>query len=141
MNSRAIEVPVIDDDELTAEVIERGLRKAGVQVRIVAACDGRDGLDVLRGKVDRKIRRPYLILLDLNMPKMNGFEFLEEVRNDSALRDSIVFVLSTSDTDADRSRAYQELVAAYMVKSAIGPQFAKLALLLQQYTTTVTFPY
>ena len=74
------------------------------------------------------------------MPRMNGFEFLEALRGDAELRESVVFVLSTSDADADRSRAYHELVAGYMVKSAIGPQFSKLAKLLKQYTETIWLP-
>ena len=52
----------------------------------------------------------------------------------------MVFVLTTSDADADRSRAYHELVAGYMVKSAVGPQFSKLANLLKQYALTIWLP-
>ncbi len=140
MNSQPIDVLVIDDDDLTAELVVRGVRKADLKCRIVAACDGQDGLDILRGKLDRKVVRPYLILLDLNMPRMNGFEFLEELRSDPKLRDSVVFVLSTSDDRSDRARAYHDLVAGYMVKSAIGPQFARLVELLQQYSCSVTLP-
>ena len=71
---------------------------------------------------------------------MNAFEFLEEMRRDAALRDSVAFVLSTSDADCDRARAYQETIAGYMVKSAIGPQFARLAKLLRHCASTVALP-
>jgi CheY-like chemotaxis protein len=140
MNNGSIDILVIDDDELTAEIVERRLRDTLLQHRVIAACDGQDALDVLKGKSDRRVRSPYIILLDLNMPRMNGFEFLEALRADAELRDSVVFVLSTSDADADRSRAYHELVAGYMVKSAVGPQFSKLAKLLKQYTETIWLP-
>lgn len=140
MNNGWIDILVIDDDELTAEIIERRLKDSQLRYRVISACDGQDGLDVLRGKADRTVRSPYIILLDLNMPRMNGFEFLEALRADAELRESVVFVLSTSDADADRSRAYHELVAGYMVKSAIGPQFSKLAKFLKQYTETIWLP-
>lgn len=140
MTNTLLHVLVIDDDDVTHETVERCLRRVETRFRVVTAIDGQDGLDVLRGKSDRKLQRPYIILLDLNMPRMNGFEFLETMRADPALRDSIVFVLSTSDSDADRARAYNEFIAGYMVKSALGAQFTKLAQLLQSFSTTVTLP-
>ena len=140
MNSRSVDVLVIDDDELTAEIVERALRKVAAPFRVVAAYDGQEGLELLRADSDCEVRRPYLILLDLNMPRMNGFEFLREMRDDPRLRDSVVFVLTSSDDDSDRSRAYQEMIAGYMVKSAVGPQFVKLASLLQQYGSTIVMP-
>ncbi|WP_141289365.1 response regulator, partial [Ideonella azotifigens] len=80
------------------------------------------------------------VLLDLNMPRMDGFEFLQQLRADPALCDEVVFVLTTSDADADRVRAYHENVAGYMVKALVGPQFAKLAQLLVSYRLAVRLP-
>ena len=71
------------------------------------------------------------------MPVMNGFEFLEYIRNDELLQDTVIFILTTSNDDNDRSRAYDNNVAGYMVKSAVGPQFAKLAALLCAYKNAV----
>ncbi len=88
----------------------------------------------------RKAPRPRLILLDLNMPRMNGFEFLEAARADPRLKDEVIFVLTTSSADSDRSRAYDDNVAGYMVKSAVGPQFAKLTQLLDGYRRAVQLP-
>ena len=140
MPNRHLDVLVIDDDELTAEIVQRSLNKVGARYRVVAAADGRDGLAILRKENAQFVNRPCLILLDLNMPRMNGFEFLEELRRDPVLRDSVVFVLTTSDTDADRYRAYQGQIAGYMVKSTIGPQFSKLSAFLMQYAATVALP-
>ena len=78
--------------------------------------------------------------LAISTTHMNGFEFLQEIRNDKQLRDSVVFVLTTSDFDADRTRAYQENIAGYMVKLALGPQFSKLAALLNDYRNVVALP-
>ncbi len=66
------------------------------------ARDGVEALEILRGENGRtKLCPPYVILLDLNMPRMNGLEFLAEIRRDPALRRAVVFVLSTSDDDED----------------------------------------
>jgi CheY-like chemotaxis protein len=88
----------------------------------------------------RRVPRPRVILLDLNMPRMNGFEFLQALRADEALTDDIVFVLTTSDADTDRSRAYRQHVAGYMVKAEVGPQFSRLAQLLMDYQAGVRWP-
>ena len=140
MTDTMLNILVIDDDDITAEIVERALRKVDGQFMITAATDGREGLNILKGVSDTSIPRPHLILLDLNMPCMNGFEFLEAVRSDGELRDNVIFVLTTSDADTDRSRAYHEQVAGYMVKSKVGPQFARLANLLSQYHSAVDLP-
>lgn len=84
--------------------------------------------------------RPNLILLDLNMPRMGGIEFLEELRTDPNLKDSVVFVLTTSDAEADRLAAYDHFVAGYMVKSKIGENFFQLADMLEGYWRIVELP-
>ncbi len=141
MTKRNISVLVIDDDDITTEIVERALRKVDGDFSVVPARDGREGLDILQGKSAQTIARPYLILLDLNMPRMNGFEFLEAIRNTPRFKDSVIFVLTTSDADTDRSRAYHEQVAGYMIKSQVGPQFTRLATLLSDYGKTVTLPH
>lgn len=140
MTNLALSVLVVDDDDVAAEGVTRALGKLALGCHVVVAVDGLDALEVLRGNSDRQIHRPFLILLDLNMPRMNGFEFLEALRADKNLRDSIVFVLTTSDADSDRCRAYHEIIAGYMVKSAVGPQFSKLVRLLAEYSATVRLP-
>lgn len=140
MTDTTLDILVVDDDDVTAESVQRALKKTPGRFRVIPAVDGRDALDVLRGLTDRRVRRPYLILLDLNMPRMNGFEFLAAMRADRALRDSVIFVLTTSDSDGDRARAYHEIIAGYMVKSAIGPQFARLAAMVLEYSGAVHLP-
>lgn len=140
MSEADMHILVVDDDDVTAEVVDRALAKGGCAFRVVTARDGQDGLDVLRGKTNRRVARPYIILLDLNMPRMNGFEFLEALRHDQALRDAVVFVLSTSDSDNDRARAYNAQIAGYMIKSEIGPQFGRLAAMLREYAAAIRLP-
>jgi CheY-like chemotaxis protein len=132
---------VVDDDDVAAEAVVRGLRKHGLDWDIVIAQDGRDALQVMRGELpDRRISKPYLVIVDLNMPRMNGIEFLRELRADPALRGTVVFVLTTSPSESDRKLAYQESIAGYLVKSNLGPQLSGLAKFLAEYRNTVMLP-
>jgi CheY-like chemotaxis protein len=136
-----LSILVIDDDDVAAEGVVRSLRKLDAGLPIVIAEDGAVALSILRNQhPERSITRPYIVLLDLNMPRMNGFEFLQEVRADPRLKDTVIFVLTTSNSDIDRSRAYYENIAGYMVKSAVGPQFSKMVQLVQDYVNTVALP-
>ncbi len=132
---------LVEDDDVAAEAVVRSLRKYSISVPIVHAQDGQEALEILRNQhPQQQIAKPYLVLLDLNMPRMDGFEFMQEVRVDQQLCDSVIFVLTTSDNELDRSRAYRENIAGYMVKSAVGPQFSKLASLLENYRDAVKLP-
>jgi CheY-like chemotaxis protein len=132
---------LVEDDDVCAESVMRGLVRNGVSARVAWAQDGEVALQILRGEdAECQVPRPRVVLLDLNMPRMDGFEFLQQARADPVLRDEVVFVLTTSDSDADRTRAYHENIAGYMVKSAVGPQFSKVALLLQSYRQAVRLP-
>jgi CheY-like chemotaxis protein len=137
----ALTLLVVDDDDVAAEAVVRGMRKHALDCPIVIAEDGMAALQILRGQhPTRQIAKPYLVLLDLNMPRMNGLEFLRELRSDGQLRGTVVFVLTTSGSDADRARAYQEFIAGYMVKSGLGPQLSGLARFLTEYRSSVLFP-
>jgi CheY-like chemotaxis protein len=136
-----VNILLVDDDDVAAESVVRSLRKHTVDFPVTLARDGIEALEILRNpQPDLSIEKPYIILLDLNMPRMDGFEFLQEIRSDKNLHDAIVFVLTTSDADTDKTRAYHANIAGYMVKSAVGPQFAKLAALLENYRSTVALP-
>lgn len=86
------------------------------------------------------VYRPFLILLDLKMPRMDGIQFLRELRRDKHLSDSIVFVLTTSNSDADKVAAYRHNVAGYLLKNDAGEGFVKLVELLKDYVVAVQFP-
>lgn len=136
-----LHVLLIEDDDVAAEAVMRSMQRAGIPCPVTWVEDGQAALEVLREQdAKRKAPRPRLILLDLNMPRMNGFEFLEAARADPRLKDEVIFVLTTSSADTDRSRAYDENVAGYMVKSAVGPQFARLTQLLDGYRRAVQLP-
>jgi CheY-like chemotaxis protein len=129
---------LVEDDDVAAEAVVRGLRRHAVSCPVTIAEDGVAALAILRGQHETKqIEKPYMVLLDLNMPRMNGFEFLRALRLDGALQGTVVFILTTSDTKVDRGRAYQECVAGYIVKSDMGPQCSGLARFLIEYRSAI----
>lgn len=132
-----LNILLVEDDDVAAESVIRSLRKTSPDIPITVAENGKIALDIVSGNADEIMPWPYIVLLDLNMPIMNGFEFLEKVRQSEALQKLVIFVLTTSNEDSDRSKAYNHNVAGYMVKSAVGPQFSKLAELLESYRNAI----
>jgi CheY-like chemotaxis protein len=140
-SSSNLNVLLVEDDDVASEAVVRGLQKHASHCTVVPAEDGSSALRILRGQdAERRIAKPFLVLLDLNMPRMSGIEFLHELRADPELCSTVVFVLTTSGTDADKASAYRQNVAGYMVKSAVGPQFSGLARFLNEYRNTVSLP-
>ncbi len=139
--SAPFSVLLVDDDDVATEGVLRSFRKLGIHCNTVTAEDGLVALEILRNQhPTRRLSGPFLVLLDLNMPRMDGFQFLEVLRKDPALKRTVVFVLTTSARDTDRARAYNENVAGFMVKSAVGPQFSLLASFLDKYSASVYLP-
>ena len=134
-------VLLVDDDDVAVEGVLRSFRKHEVPCRTLTAGDGKEALAILRGSHPAKVlETPVIVLLDLNMPGMDGFQFLEAVRSDDELKRTVVFVLTTSSREQDRYRAYNEHVAGYMVKSAVGPQFSLLAEFMTKYARSQRLP-
>lgn len=140
MDHETVKIILIEDDEVDRESVMRSFRRNKIANPIVTAVDGVEGLEVLRGQGREPVQRPYLILLDLNMPRMSGLEFLKELRADEKLRDSIVFVLTTSDDDRDIVAAYEQNVAGYILKSSAGSDFVNLVSMLDMFWRFVEFP-
>ena len=138
---KSVNVLLVEDDEIDAEALSRAFTKHNFSNPIIRAHDGIEALSILRGEDGHTaIANPFLILLDLNMPRMGGIEFLEEIRNDKALSKCVVFVLTTSENDQDIVGAYENHVAGYMVKSGAGDDFGGVTGLLDQYWQIVHFP-
>jgi len=138
---KAVNLLIVDDDEVDQMAIQRAFRKQKIANPLFAARNGIEGLEMLRGANGRAaIPKPYIILLDLKMPKMTGLEFLEELRKDPCHRHAIVFVLTTSRDEQDRFRAYDQHVAGYIVKSNVSKDFLELIGLLDHYWKVVELP-
>ena len=131
----------VEDDDLCIMGLVRAFKKAKIANPVSLAHDGIDALEMLRGTNGReRFPRPFLILLDLNMPRMNGIEFLKELRQDAELRKSVVFVMTTSDVDEDMVTAYDLGVAGYILKSNPANAFLEATSLLDTYWRVVEFP-
>jgi CheY-like chemotaxis protein len=138
---RPVTVLVVEDDEVDLMAIQRGFKQHKVANELVCAKDGVEALQILRGEDGRAaLAAPYIILLDLNMPRMNGFEFLQTIRQDAALRTAIVFVLTTSKSDEDRAKAYSANVAGFIVKADAGRGFLGAVEMLDHYWRVVELP-
>ena len=136
-----IQILLVEDNDVDSEAIERAFKRLKLANPVTVARDGREALDVLRGtNGTTKIPRPYMILLDLNMPRMNGLEFLTELRADADIANSIVFVLTTSDRDQDKVDAYGHRVAGYMVKTKVESDFVDMVNMIDAFWRVVEFP-
>lgn len=135
---RALNILLVDDDEVDVMTVKRAFQKANITNKLFVASNGIEALEMLRGGAVPTTRR--LILLDLNMPKMNGLEFLREVRNDPALAPLTVVVLTTSNEDRDRVDAYQLNVAGYLLKPVTFHTFAEVMATLNKYWTLMEMP-
>ncbi len=132
---------IVDDDEVDVMTLKRAFKKLKVANPQITAKDGIEGLEYLRGEGGKKkIEEPFIVLLDLNMPRMNGLEFLEEIRKDESLKQAIIFVMSTSDSDQDRLNAYNKNIAGYILKSDPAEGFTKAIEMLDHYWRVVELP-
>lgn len=132
---------IVDDDQVSVLAIKRALKKLKIINPVQVARDGREALDLLHAELDEaQALPPYLLTLDLNMPRMNGFEFLEEVRKDPALHRLVIFVLSTSDAPTDMAAAYDNNIAGYIVKENLGDSFVKALDMIDCFSKVVEFP-
>ena len=133
-----VTVLLVEDNEVDVMGVQRAFRQSSLTNPIIVAANGLEALTMLRsGEISRK---PHLILLDLNMPKMNGIEFLQEVRGDRQLKKSVIFVLTTSNAQEDKEKAYNHNVAGYIVKGRSAGDFVDAAGLLGHYATVCEFP-
>jgi CheY-like chemotaxis protein len=138
---KPLQLLLIEDDEVDAEAIDRACRNLDVNCEIVRFRDGREALDALRGPLGATLlHRPFIILLDLNLPRMDGIAFLDDLRADPVWKRSIVFVLTTSTREEDKAAAYDRRVAGYLVKDIMGTDFTALCELLDVYEKSVQFP-
>jgi len=132
-----VNILVVEDDEIDVEALKRLFAKRDIKNPVYYAANGIEALAIMRGEnAKEKVPRPFIVLLDINMPMMNGIEMLRELRADEALRDTIVFVLTTSPRDEDKTTSYQLNVAGYFLKKDVK----ELVNLLSLYWQLNEFP-
>jgi CheY-like chemotaxis protein len=117
MSEEAVNILLVEDDYLDIMNVERELKKINVTQDILVARNGKEALNMLQGIDAPKITpAPSVILLDINMPKMNGLEFLAELRREPEFSHIPVFIMTTSNEDTDRIAAQKLNVSGYIVK-------------------------
>jgi CheY-like chemotaxis protein len=141
MKVAEVNILLVEDDEVDVKAVKRALRDLKIINSLTVATDGIEALEILRGQHGReRMKRPYLILLDLNMPRMGGIEFLDELRGDPDLSSSLVFVMTTSADEEDRFRAYDRHVAGYMLKHSPARTFVDSIAALEHYWRIIELP-
>jgi CheY-like chemotaxis protein len=124
MVDRALHILIVDDDEVDVMTVRRAFEKANLENPVFVAGNGLEALELLRGGAIPAAR--CVVLLDLNMPRMNGLEFLRELRRDPELAPTPVVVLTTSNEDRDRVEAFRLDAAGYLLKPMTFRAFAEV---------------
>jgi CheY-like chemotaxis protein len=138
VSPRPLNILLVEDDEVDVMNVRRAFRQFHILNPLFVASDGVEALLMLRsGKVPTDRR---LVLLDLNMPRMNGIELLRELRSDPLLHATPVVVLTTSDDERDKIEAYNLHVAGYLVKPVTFASFCDLMVTLNKYWMLVELP-
>lgn len=138
MIDRLLNILLVEDDDVDVMNVRRAFEKAHIANPLFVAADGLEALEKLRsGEVPNNRR---MVLLDLNMPRMNGIEFLRELRKDPQLSAIPVVVLTTSTMDRDKFDAYQLNIAGYLVKPVTFSNFCDLIVTLNKYWALVELP-
>ena len=134
-SGKPVTILLVEDDEVDVKALKWAFDKLKIANPVSVARDGVEALELLKS-----LPRPFLIITDINMPRMNGIEFLRNVRASKDVRDSIVFVLTTSNDEQDKIDAYNLNVAGYMLKSDMGTSFTRAIALVENYWKIVEFP-
>jgi CheY-like chemotaxis protein len=138
MTDRMLNILLVEDDAVDVMNVRRAFEKNKILNPVFVASNGVEALQMLRtGEVPGDRR---LVLLDLNMPRMNGIEFLRHVRTDPQLNLIPVVVLTTSNDEQDKVEAYHLNVAGYLVKPVTFVNFVELMATLNKYWELVELP-
>ncbi|MEW6715088.1 MAG: response regulator [Nitrospirota bacterium] len=123
---------LVDDDRVDVMTTKRALKDINVTNPVYTAGNGEEAIELLR---DGKTEKPGVILLDLNMPRMNGIEFLRVVKNDDSLKRIPVVVLTTSKEEEDKVESFSLGVAGYMIKPVDYIKFVEVIRTINLYWT------
>lgn len=134
-----IKILLVEDDDGHARLIERNLRKVNLTNPIERVRDGLEALEYLHnegGFTDRtRYTRPRLVLLDINMPRMDGIEVLERIKRDERLRCLPVIMLTSTDNQHEIDRCYSAGASGYVAKPvnivSLGEKLQRLGMFLE----------
>lgn len=137
MSEKFLHILLVEDDEVDIKNVQRAFKKNHISNPLHIARNGLEALEMLRGTDGKEKLNPLpkVILLDLNMPKMGGLEFLQAIREDPVLKTISVFVMTTSDEESDKFAAYNLNVAGYILKPLSFERFVEAVSILNHYWT------
>jgi CheY-like chemotaxis protein len=144
MKTQGINILLVEDDEVDVMNVRRAFSKNNILNPLYVASNGLEALNML--KTNTKGAPPaisannLLIVLDMNMPKMGGIEFLQELRKDNKLRSIPVVILTTSNQERERVEAYQFNIAGYIIKPVVFSKFVETIAILNKYWTICEMP-
>jgi CheY-like chemotaxis protein len=141
MITSQVTILLVEDDDIDAATVQRGLKSARITNPVIRAVDGVEALEHVHGTNGRnRVPQPFLLLVDLRLPRLDGLDLIRHIRSDRALQRTVIFVLTSSDSDRDQLAAYDQHVAGYIVKSGDSDQFMRLASMLDYYLLIVSPP-
>ncbi|MCK4907435.1 MAG: response regulator [Spirochaetes bacterium] len=128
---------LIEDDKVDAMTMKRALKEINVTNRLEIRNNGEEAFEYLKNNENEM---PCIILLDLNMPKMNGFEFLEKIKDNAAVKQIPVIVLTTSQEEQDRINSFDAGASGYMIKPVDYKQFVEVMKAIDMYWSLSELP-
>lgn len=140
MPHREIEVLIAEDEDLDRFLLESAFKKKQVTNPIRFFENGREMISFLKENVSDSLHDKFIVLTDLNMPIMNGFELLAELRSDPLMRRIPVFVLTSSSDETDIKRASELGLAGYISKENAGEDFMQGIELIGKWITICSVP-
>jgi CheY-like chemotaxis protein len=128
---------LIEDDDVDVMTVNRALQDSQITNQLVSIGEGEEAIEYLK---DESTAKPFIILLDLNMPRMDGAEFLKIVKADRVLKNIPVIIFTTSNSERDVTESFELGAAGYMVKSVDYEKFVETIRTIAQYWTLSQLP-
>lgn len=136
-----VNILLVEDDEVDIMNVQRAFKKNNISNPLFVTRDGVEALSALKGTdPDIAVPSPRVVLLDMNMPKMGGIEFLRVLRSDPELRATSVFVMTTSNEESDKVAAFDLNVAGYILKPLSFEGFTSAISILNHYWQLCELP-
>lgn len=131
--NKLLNILLVEDDEVDIMNVERAFKKNNIANPLFVSRNGIEALQMLRREGEQLTPSLDIILLDLNMPRMGGIEFLQNLRSDHQLKHKSVFVMTTSEEESDKVAAYDLNVAGYVLKPLSFESFSRAVVVLNHY--------
>lgn len=129
---------LLEDDTVDVMTVKRAIIDLNIVNKLYVGSNGEEGLEILR---DEKVEKPCIIFLDINMPKMNGIEFLRKLRTDEALKHIPVIMMTTSKEEQDKLETFKLGIAGYMLKPVDYIKFVEIVKTIDFYWTLSEMPH